>query len=570
MGALKIADIGVLVFYLLGITALGVWTARKIKSVADFFMPRKFGKTMMMMHAFGTGTHSDQAVSVASKSFTNGLSGIWYQWLWLFATPFYWLIAPIMRRFRAITTADVFEARFSPSVAMLFAVVGMLNLAVNIGVMLKGSSAVVNASTGGLVSSDVAIAAMTVMFVIYGMAGGLSAAIVTDFVQGILTIIFSIILLPFILNAVGGLHGIRASIKDPSMLSLVAPAEIGFFYIAVIAFNGLVGIVTQPHTMGNCAAGKTENEGRIGWMFGNFIKRLCTIAWSLTGLAAVVYFANRSVEPDHVFGLVAAEFLPRILPGVLGLFLAALLASVMSSCDSFMIASSGLFTENIYKRLLPSKTQKHYIFVGRIASLAIVTGGVAFAYWLPEHRGVIKGLEIFWKISPMMGIAFWLGLFWRRTTTAGAWAATLTAFGIWFLTSRPFCIAFVGSLPAAQSLRFVVAKNTGPEIYLPWQMVFYLGGGVIAGILVSLFTKPIDTKKLDNFYALVRTPVKPGEQIPAPCTLPYDAVVPPKRNLFKNANLEIPIPSRNSIIGFLIGWLCVAAIIYSVYLLANI
>jgi len=258
---LHIADIFVLGLYLIGITCIGVWAARSIKNISDFFMPRKFGKAMMVMHAFGTGTHSDQAVSVASKSFTNGLSGIWYQWLWLFATPFYWLIAPVMRRFRAITTADVFEARFSPSVAKLFAVVGMLNLSINIGVMLKGSSAVVDASTGGYVSSNVAIAAMTVMFVIYGIAGGLSAAIITDFIQGILTIIFSFLLLPFVLHAVGGLDGIRQALPNAKeMFSLVAPGEIGFFYVVMISLNGLVGIVTQPHTMGNCAAGRTENE----------------------------------------------------------------------------------------------------------------------------------------------------------------------------------------------------------------------------------------------------------------------------------------------------------------------
>ena len=50
--------------------------ARRVHNIGDFFMPRRFGKAMMVMHTFGTGTHSDQAVSVASKTFTNGLSGI--------------------------------------------------------------------------------------------------------------------------------------------------------------------------------------------------------------------------------------------------------------------------------------------------------------------------------------------------------------------------------------------------------------------------------------------------------------------------------------------------------------
>ncbi|MBT5804469.1 MAG: sodium:solute symporter family protein, partial [Gemmatimonadetes bacterium] len=269
MLGLHIADVAVLVVYLVGIMAIGIWSARMIKNMGDYFMPRTFGKAFLVMHAFGTGTHSDQAVSVASKTFTSGLSGIWYQWLWLFCTPFYWLIAPIMRRFRAITVADVFTARYHRSVGMLFALVGMFNLMVTIGVMLKGSSAVVASCFGDQVSPNTIIAVMTVMFLAYGLAGGLAAAIVTDFVQGIMTIIFSFILLPFALDAVGGLAGLRETISDPQMFSLVAPAEIGTFYIAVIALNALIGIVTQPHTMGNCAAGRTESDGRFGFTVGS-------------------------------------------------------------------------------------------------------------------------------------------------------------------------------------------------------------------------------------------------------------------------------------------------------------
>lgn len=569
MLGLHIADIFILVLYLLAMAAIGFWTARKIKKSSDFFMPRSFGKVMMVMFGFGAGTHSDQAVGVASKSFSSGLSGIWYQWLWLPCTPFYWLIAPVMRRFRAITTGDVFEARYNRSVAMLYAVIGMLNLSVNIGLMLRGSSEVISASTQGLLSANLAILLMTVVFVVYGVAGGLAAAIITDFIQGILTIIFSFLLLPLILNAVGGMDGIREAIADPQQLSLVAPAGITAFYISIIAFNGLVGIVTQPHTMSNCAAGKTEMEGRVGWMFGNMLKRVCTVPWCLTGVAAIVYFGGKGieVEPDKVFGAVAGDFLPKIMPGVLGIFLAALLASVMSSCDAFMIASSGLFTENIYRPLAPGRPQGHYVTVGRIASVVVVSGGVAFAYGL---RGVVEGLEIFWKISAMMGIAFWLGLFWRRMTTAGAWATTLIGFAVMLFTSEiafgehviwDFNKHFAAYLP-----QFMLFDD---KLHLPWQMILYLGAGLVSGIVASLVTQPVAKEKLDRFYALIRTPITPGEQVSVACTLPEGAVVPEKRNIFPNTSLEIQIPSRTSVIGFLIGWVCVAAIIFSVYLIAK-
>src|SRR3954454_20528470 len=165
---LPTADALVLLGYLLGTTALGLWVGRRAKSVAEYFMPGKFSKPVMIMYAFGTGTASDQAVLVAAATFKNGLSGIWYQWLWLFATPFYWVIAPIMRRFRAITTADVLELRFDRGVAYLFAVLGIVSMTVKIGVLLKGSAVLVEGCTDVRMDANAAILVMSLLFVIYG------------------------------------------------------------------------------------------------------------------------------------------------------------------------------------------------------------------------------------------------------------------------------------------------------------------------------------------------------------------------------------------------------------------
>jgi len=557
MGGLHTADQIVLVIYLGGITLLGIWAAKGVRSMSDFFMPRRFGKWMLVMHAFGTGTHSDQAVGVASKTFTNGLSGIWYQWLWLLCTPFYWLIAPLMRRFRALTMADVFVTRFDHSVGVLFAVIGSVNLMVNIGVMLKGSGAVISSAFGHAVSTDTVIVAMTLMFLVYGIAGGLAAAILTDFVQGILTVIFSFLMLPFVLDAVGGIDGIRTALDDPQMFSLVVPSEIGLFYILVIAANGLIGIVTQPHVMGNCAAGRTEMDGRVGFTGGNFIKRLCTIAWSLTGLAAAAWLLGENVDPDEVYGLMARDFLPTIMPGLLGVFVASLLASVMSSCDSFMIASSALFTENVYKPWRSGRSDRHYLTVGRFVAVLVVAGGVAFAFWLP---GVVQGLEIFWKIPSIMGLVFWLGLFWRRMTVAGAWATTGVGFLAWWATTQIAVVEWVGRLPMADGLGFVA--TSGDQLYLPWQMILYLTAGALAGVAVSLLSAPVAESQLESFYALTRTPVDSDEGNPMePCTLPEGRQVPARDLLISMGGLEIERPSRISIVGFLASCLLVVLLI---------
>jgi len=566
MLGVRLIDWAVIIVYLVGITIIGLWAAKKVHSTASFFISdRKFGKWLMMFFMFGSGTHSDQAVSVAAKTYRSGASGIWYQWLWLFATPFFWLIAPIFRRMRAVTTGDYFEARYGPSVGILFAVVGVLQMMVNIGVMLKGSSAMITAVSGGSIEPNLAIVVMTIMFVIYGMAGGLSAAILTDLIQGLLTIVLSFLILPFALAKVGGMTGLREAINDPAMLEIVAPGEITAFFIAVVAFNALVGWVTQPHTMANCAAGKSEMEGRVGVTLGLFCKRICTIAWMITGLCAVALYAGRGLnDVDHVYGLMAHDLLPTVAPGLIGLFIASMLAAVMSSCDVFMVSSSALFTENIYKKfLVPGRGDKHYILVGRIVSALVVVCGIVFAFSL---ESVVHGLEIFWKVSAMMGIAFWVGLFWRRSTVAGAWAATLASFAALLFTSRialgdyvlwDFNARLADKLPALMLWQ--------DKLHLPWQMIIYLSTGFVTLVVVSLFTRRVAAEKLNRFYTCLRTPIGPNEPETEPFTLPPDTPPAPHRPLINHPDFEIPRPSTIGIVGFLAAWVGVGLLIGAVY-----
>lgn len=549
--------------YLVGITALGIWTATRVKDTADFFMGgRRFGKTMMVFFAFGAGTNGNQAVGVAAKTYSNGFSGIWYQWLWLFATPFYWIIAPFFRRMRALTTGDFFEARFDRSTAALYTVVGILQLTVNMGVMLLGSGAMIEAVSGGAIHRTTAIVVMTVLFMTYGIAGGLSAAIITDFIQGILTIVLSFLVLPFALSAVGGMAGLHEKIADPNMFSLVAPGEINAFHIVIFAINALIGIVTQPHIMGVCAAGRTEMDGRIGFAGGNLLKRVCTVAWMMTGLCAVVMYPGLvAEEADLVYGSMARDLLPDILPGLVGIFLAALLASVMSSCDAFMVSSSGLWTQNLYRRYIaPEKDDKHYVRMGRIASVFIVAGSLTFAF---AFEDVPSGLEMFWKIQAMMGAAFWLGLFWRRMTVAGAWVGTLTAFALLALTSQTFFHEWaVDHLPENMIWdgRFRVS----------YQMLVYLTGGFGTCVLVSLMSPRVPKAQLDRFYNCIHTPIGENEPHLEPFTLP-EGVTPVKpRKLINLRDLEIPMPTAVGVGGFTFLCLMVALLIAFVYWLAGV
>jgi len=76
------------------------------------------------------GTNPGDVAGVVSKTVGRGAAGVWVSWMWLFGTPFYWIIAPIVRRLRAVTMADYFEERYgSQAIAGLYTLVAAIVLA---------------------------------------------------------------------------------------------------------------------------------------------------------------------------------------------------------------------------------------------------------------------------------------------------------------------------------------------------------------------------------------------------------------------------------------------------------
>lgn len=149
---LKPLDLVVLVAYFVVIAVIGVLAQRLIKNREDYLMGgRRFGKAMMIMFAFGAGTHADSAVGVTSTSYKYGLAGIWYRWVMLFTLPIYWLLAPIFRRARLLTTADFFERRFGREMMYLYSFFALFVMLSFNGVMFYGSAKVVEAVTDGAI-----------------------------------------------------------------------------------------------------------------------------------------------------------------------------------------------------------------------------------------------------------------------------------------------------------------------------------------------------------------------------------------------------------------------------------
>ena len=203
-------DIAVIVGYLLLVAVMGIVVARGVKDTSHYFLGnRRFGKLLMIGQSFGIGTHADQPVGTAGKSYQLGFSGIWYGWKFIFCTPFYWLIAPIYRRLRVVTSADYMEARYGRGVALVYGIYAIIFLMMNVSAMQNGAAKVVAASTSGAIPHGVIVWSMTLIFIGYSFFGGRISAAVTDVFQSFLIIVLSFLIIPFGLQKLGGLESFR-------------------------------------------------------------------------------------------------------------------------------------------------------------------------------------------------------------------------------------------------------------------------------------------------------------------------------------------------------------------------
>jgi Na+/proline symporter len=611
---LALVDWLVVLGFLAGMVVVGTVLSRMVRTEDDFFMGgRRYGKVLMTFFSFASATSSEEAVSVTAGTWRAGLAGIWWAFLWLWATPVYWIVAPVLRRMRALTTSDFFAARFGRRTATLYAAYGLLILVATMAGELYGSGKLLDALTGGeldrvaqglaidvpLVSWDeatglglgwrrlegheLAILALTVLFVAYGIAGGLAADILTDFIQGVLTLFFSFLLLPWLFARIGGVGALREhAAARPGMLDLFGHPEVAklfgtepltVFYVVMLALVGVIGVVVQPQIMSMCGAGRTEFESRVGFTYGHLMKRFCTIAWAFIGLACIVWYLDPATSPldqvtrerlthdagagaakapfdpeldrefaDGLFGRVARDLLP---PGLIGLLLVGSLAATTSSADTRMLAAGALFTEGFYRpHLAPGRSSGHYLWAGRIASVAAVALAIVLQTTFTD---VIDAVKFVIKTTAPVGISFWIGIAWRGWTPAAVWVSSLVAYAVWAA-----CALFPGALAAAGLGGLTTEVDGRLRVADAWTILLYLSAGLLAGLVTSLCTRRPPREQLDRFFRLLRTPVRPGEVVAEPCTLP-ERPEPEVPRWFPRGDVELPRPSREGMTGLLVA-----------------
>ena len=595
----------VLALYFAGMLLMGWWSKRGIHNQEGYLLGnRQFGVPMMIMHAFGAGTHPGNVAGVISQAVVSGASSVWVSWMWLFGTPFYWIIAPIIRRMRCLTMADFFRQRFGKAASVLYIIVAAAGMIVFLAGVLLATTRTVQGMMGKATTAESEfwffgiLFASTAVFIIYSYWGGIIAAIRTDMIQGFMIIALSFIAIPAALNLkeVNGMSGARSTLAsaaqnvnrtipkaierwqkgDPegaitdlkaikvqdaggtisqvlelwgkgdspgaldkleeagevNYLSLFHSDRFNIWVVLLLCINAPLTALALPHLMSVCAAGKTEWEGRVGFTYGNILKRICTIGWCVLGLCWLAYLlkTGSEIHRDAAFGDSIRALLSPVLQGVM---LACVMAAAMSSGDAVQVTVAGLFSQNIYREYIhPGADEKRLVHVTRIIGIAIALLGLGAAILM--RFNLVKAILDYFNILSLVGISTAMGILWRRMNTTGMFCSTI-------LASATFLVS-----------RYVLDCSRDVTIGVPIVV------GVLAGVVGSLVTKPPKREKIEKFFTKIYVPIGQEEKL----ELSLEEAVPQSSRWYTAGGLFIVKPSRQSLVGFVVALgICLACVL---------
>jgi solute:Na+ symporter, SSS family len=214
--------------------------------------------------------------------------------------------------------------------------------------------------------------------------------------------------------------------------------------------------------------------------------------------------ASGGYDYDQVLTTLMAQFYPS---GMLGIGLTALMASFMSGMAGNVTAFNTVFTYDIYQSYIRrSAPDRHYLWVGRVTTVAGVVLSIACAYLATYFNNIMDFLQlVFAFVNAPLFATFLLGMFWKRSTADGAFWGLLTGLvaggstlALTVAENKGGWIAHVHQFPSAMAQNF-------------WIAIFSWSACFVVTILVSLVTAPKPEAELHNLvYGMTDLPHEAG------------------------------------------------------------
>ncbi|OHB61852.1 MAG: hypothetical protein A2168_09065 [Planctomycetes bacterium RBG_13_50_24] len=489
-------DYAVMLGYFVAVLGFGLYFGRYTKTTQDFFFGgQRFSWWLIAFSCIATVVGSYSFIKYSAAGFRYGISSTQSylnDWFWMPILVLVWL--PIVYYNKITSVPEYMESRFDKKTRVAATFIILFYIIGYIGINLVTLGRTLQTLLGWRIMTGAAVTAIAVALYVY--AGGQTAVIMTDLVQGIILLVAGMGLFAAAIYHFGGFGEFWALLPREhkyAFSDFSSPPDFSFIGIYVqdgLANTGALMLMHQGFIMRFLSLRSVKDSRRMVVCWILVLAPLAAIATSCGGWIAKALVNNGELvtEPGDSF-VKAANFL--CAPGVFGFVLAALTAALMSTADSLINAVSAIFVNDIWKPYVkPASTDKHYLLVARITSLCAAGFGLALVPIFMDKTLYSAHSMFTAAVTPPVVIAIFLGITWKRYSPAAAFV-TIVGGAILIGLSFVWPDALVGPFDFGM----------GPESYDFMRALFGLLAAGALGVSVTLFTKPKPEEKIRGLVA---------------------------------------------------------------------
>ncbi len=440
-----LTGVGVYISFIVGI---GYWASRRIKTDRDYIVAGgKLGWALSIGTIFATWFGAETCMGSSSTAFNKGILGV-------IADPFGaglclviagLFFAGYFRKRNYETIVDFFSERYGKKTAWVLSILYIPVYLGWIGGQLLAFGFILNSLTGFSIFVSTLIA--TIVILIYTYLGGMWADTLADFFQMLIILVGLLILFPTLIKDLGG---ISAASRIPKEYFYFYPRSGSLldwcWYIQAWMMVG-IGSLPAQDLFSRLMAPKNATISRGASIISGFLYVIIGLLPVLLGIFARLVFPES--QGETVLVDIAIKYLPSPL---IVLMLGALLAAIMSSADSAILAPSSIIGHNLLPLIKKKVSEEEKLKWCRRSVPFLGLFSLLLALYFKNIYRLCQeawGVLLVGVAAPMIG-----GVYWKKATTAGAIFSAFFGIAFWLLVKTakpdypPNLIGFLASLLA--------------------------------------------------------------------------------------------------------------------------
>ena len=496
----------IIIAYFALVMGFGAYFGKYSKTTSDYFFGgRRFSWWLIAISIVATGVGSHSFVKYSTKAYQYGLSStMTYMNDWFFMPLFMFGWLPIIYYTKIKSIPEYFERRFSRKARYIATLMTLLYMIGYIAIQfLTLATALYKIYGIPLMLTVILIAIATTLYMHFG---GQTSVIFTDLFQGFILIFAGLLLFYLGIQYLGdntalsGLNAFWTNLSPNQKLPLAHfnhPPD--FNFVGIFWQDGIAGSVgflflNQGLIMRFMAA-KSVNEGRKAAAFNVLI--ILPISAIVVSNAGWIGRAITNAVPNAFpVDLAANDVFVAVTnivssPGVFGFIIAALCAALMSTADTLVNASSAIIVNDVYRPLAKKiKNEKEQLELARWTSIGVKVIAVALVPFFNSFDSIYEAHGWFHStFTPPLVVGVFLGIFWKRFTTAAV-IATFLGGAFLMLLGQNF-----PELISPFSHGIELRPGRGYSYIGALYNIFVCAG---VGIIVTFFTKSKSEKELSG------------------------------------------------------------------------